>query len=105
VLDSEELGDILMLIDVDVEVLKLAIVGLDGVDEHGLEDVARAAPGSASLDHYGPLSVLQGVLPVLRVLHLADVLRLVGKGAVGRRVRRTAFGREKASRELEKAKV
>ena len=66
-----------MLVDVYIEVLNLSFVRLDGIDEHGLEDVAWSAPGSTSLNHDRAFTILQGVLPITIRLHLPNVARLV----------------------------
>ena len=76
---SKELRNILMRVYVHVEVLNLALMRLDGVDEHRFEDVAWSAPRSASLDHNWTLAVLQGILPIAIRLHLPNVARLAYK--------------------------
>ena len=68
-----------MLVYVHVEVLNLALVRFDRVDEHRFEDVAGSAPRSASLDHDWSLTVLQGVLPIAIRPHLPNVARLAYK--------------------------
>ena len=65
-----------MLVDVYIEVLNLSFVRLDGIDEHGLEDVAWSAPGSTSLNHDRAFTILQGVLPIAIRLHFPNVARL-----------------------------
>ena len=66
-----------MFVDVDVKVLNFAIVLLDCIDQHGLQNVARSAPRGSSLDQNGSLAVLQRILPVSRRLHLLDVAWLL----------------------------
>lgn len=58
VLNFEKLCDVLMLINIDIEVLKLAIVLLHCINEHWLEDVARSAPAGTSLDQDWTFAVL-----------------------------------------------
>jgi len=77
VLNSEHLSDLLMFVDVNIQVLNLALMLLHSINQHGLQYVARSAPGGASLDQNGSLTVLQRILPVPRRLHLFDVAWLL----------------------------
>ena len=83
VLDLEHLGDRLVLVDVNVEVLHLAIVFLNCIDQHRLEDIAGAAPRCAGLNHNRSFTVFKRVLPVSVRFQLFDVSWLVRHSSVG----------------------
>ena len=80
---SEQLSDFRVCINVDVEILELSIMSFDGINQHWFENIAGTAPGCASLDQDGTLSVLQRILPVPLIFHLLNVRWLVGGSFVG----------------------
>lgn len=80
---SEHLSDLLMFVDINVEVLHLALLCLHCVDEHRFELVAGAAPSCTRLDHSGRFAVLQSVLPITVRFHFLDVAWLVAANGGG----------------------
>lgn len=91
-----------VLVDIDIQVFKLAIVALDGVDQHGFEDVARSTPWSSSLDHDWSFSVLKSILPICLRFHFLDVAGLATRFvSVGWSVWGTAIDWSTAIRSVE----
>lgn len=82
-LNSEQLSNFRVCINVDVKILELSIMCFDSINQHGFEDVAGTAPGSTSLNQDGALSVLERILPVSLILHLLNVRWLTGGSFVG----------------------